>query len=84
MAEVVRQIISMDFSIPNISKTLDVSNIEPFNGSHFKRLEDRVLFLLEIAGVAFVLIEAKPEDNLEQYKPTRSHFNQVWEKVNKI
>lgn len=68
----------MDFPNPDLNK------IEPFSGFHFKRWEERVLFLLEMVGVAFVLTNTKPEDNQDQYKLTRSYSSQIWEKANKI
>lgn len=71
--------LSINFLVPELSK------IESFNGSHFKRWEERVLLLLEMIGVSCALIEAKPpENNQEQYEPTRSHSDQVWEKANQI
>lgn len=73
----------MDFLISNMNKISNVSKIEPFNGSHFKRCQERVLFLLKMTGVAFVLTKAKFEENQKQYEPTRFHYGQIWEKTKK-
>lgn len=50
----------MDYSI------LDVSKVEAFNGSYFKRWQKRVLFLVEMAIVAYVLFEPRVQESEDQ------------------
>lgn len=40
----------------------DLSKIETFNGSQFKQCEERILFLLEMAGLVIVLTKPKAEE----------------------
>lgn len=72
------------FFVFDMNKIPDVSKIETFNGSHFNKCQERVLFLFEMIRVVFVPIEAKPEENQEQFEPVRSHSGQIWKKTNKI
>ena len=39
----------------------DISRIELFNGTHFKRWQERVLSTLDVTGYAFVIIDPKSE-----------------------
>lgn len=56
----------MDYSIPNVSK------VESFNGSYFKRWQKKVLFLLEMANVAYVLFESRVQETEDQLEPART------------
>ena len=69
----------MDATI--INKTIpDVTKIEPFNGSNFKRWQQRIMMLLDIACVAFVLTDLKPEEDTENYVREK----EKWEKADKV
>ncbi|EOY30206.1 Beta-galactosidase 7-like protein [Theobroma cacao] len=40
----------------------DISKIEVFDGRNFKRWQERIFSILDVHGVAFALIDSKPDD----------------------
>lgn len=68
----------MDYFIP------DVSKVESFNGSYFKRWQKKFLFLLKMANVAYVLFEPRVQESEDQLEPAWSGIILNWNKANKI
>ena len=48
---------------------LDTSKIDPFNGTFFKRWQERVFFAIDVVNLGHILIDPKPEDG-SQLLPT--------------
>ena len=59
----------------NVKSLLDISRIEPFNGTHYKRWQEKVMSILDVTGYAFAITDpkSKKEKDLKN-----------WEKANKI
>ena len=53
----------------------DTSKIDPFNGTFFKRSQERVFSAIDVVNLGHILIEPKPEDG--------SHLLPTWETKNK-
>ena len=59
----------------NVKSLPDISRIEPFNGTHYKRWQEKVMSTLDVTGYAFAITDPKPDKEKEL---------QNWEKANKI
>ena len=53
----------------------DISKIDPFNGTFFKRWQDRVFSTIDVVNLRHILTDSKPEDV--------SHLLPTWETGNK-
>ena len=53
----------------------DISKIDPFNGTFFKRWQERVFSIIDVVNLAHILIDSKSEDG--------SHLLPTWETGNK-
>ena len=53
----------------------DTSKIDPFNGTFFKRWQDRVFSTIDVVNLRHILTDSKPEDV--------SHLLPTWETRNK-
>ena len=53
----------------------DTSKIDPFNGTFFKRWQERVFFAIDVVNLGHILINPKPENG--------SHLLSTWETGNK-
>ena len=40
----------------------DISRIEPFNKTHFKRWQEKFMYTLDVAGYTFAIIDLKSEE----------------------
>ena len=49
----------------NVKSLPDISRIEPFNGTHYKRWQEKVLSTLDITGCAFAITDSKLEKEKE-------------------
>ena len=56
----------MDAALTN-TKSPDVSKIDVFNGSFFKRWQERVFSVLDVMNLADYLTKPKPEEGIENY-----------------
>ena len=54
---------------------LNTSKIDPFNGTFFKRWQERVFFAIDVVNLGHILTDPKPEDG--------SHLLPTWETGNK-
>ena len=63
-----------------LTKIPDVSKIDVFNGSFFKRWQERVFSSLDVMNYADYLTKAKPEEGSEDYDNALAK----WEKGNKV
>ncbi|EOY31268.1 Gag-pol polyprotein-like protein [Theobroma cacao] len=64
--------------IPSVSYAKpfpDISKIEVFDGRNFKRWQERIFSIFDVHGVAFALIDSKPDD-VKMLKPWM-HANKV-------
>ena len=59
----------------NVKSLPDISKIEPFNRTHYKRWQEKVMSTLDVTGYVFAITDPKPEKEKEL---------QNWEKANKI
>ena len=53
----------------------DTSKIDPFNGTFFKRWQERVFSAIDVVNLRHILIDPKPEDGF--------HLLPTWETGNK-
>ena len=49
----------------NIKFLPDISKTEPFNGTHYKRWQEKVMSTLDVTGYAFAITDHKPEKEKE-------------------
>ena len=59
----------------NVKSLSDISMIEPFNRTHYKRWQEKVISTLDVTGYVFTITDPKLEKEKEL---------QNWEKANKI
>ena len=43
----------------------DISKINPFNGTFFKRWQERVFSAIDVVNLGHILIDPKPEDGFD-------------------
>ncbi|XP_006478445.2 uncharacterized protein LOC102608718 [Citrus sinensis] len=58
----------------------DVSKIEPFNGEHFKRWQDKIHDILDVHNLAEYLTLSPPEEGCEDF----DNKMKIWTANNKI
>ena len=78
---------AMAFSSSSIAAALttaknlpDVSKIEPFNGEHFKRWQDKIHDILDVHNLAKYLTLSPPEEGCEDF----DNKTKTWTANNKI
>ena len=49
----------------NVKSLPDISRIEPFNGTHYKRWQEKVMFTLDVTGYTFAITDPKLEKEKE-------------------
>ena len=54
----------------NVKSLPDISRIEPFNGTHQKRWQEKVMSTLDVTGYVFAITDPKPakEKELQNWK----------------
>jgi hypothetical protein len=65
-----------------MSVVLDMSKLEPFDGNHYKRWSDRLLFYLETIFVGYVLFNVCVPANMPE--PARFASTLVYKKDSRI
>ena len=45
----------------NVKSLPDISRIEPFNGTHYKRWQEKVMSALDVTGYSFAITDPKAE-----------------------
>ena len=49
----------------NVKSLPDISRIEPFNETHYKRWQEKVMSTLDVTGYVFAITDPEPEKEKE-------------------
>ena len=56
---------------------LDTSKTDPFNGTFFKRWQERVFSTIDVVNLGHILTDPKPEDGSNFYQPGKLKINKL-------
>ncbi|KAK0584013.1 hypothetical protein LWI29_006503 [Acer saccharum] len=73
----------MDVAFLAYKSLSDISKIEPFNGSHFKRWQEKVTDTPDVLNFVDYLTQTKPEKNPEKPEENYAELLEAWNKRNK-
>ena len=71
---------AMDAALLVLKMLFNTKNIQPFDGTHFKRWRGKVHHTLDAFNLAEYLTQRQSDDDIENYKQTLVD----WNKANKI
>ncbi|KAK1562687.1 hypothetical protein Q3G72_015767 [Acer saccharum] len=74
----------MDVAFLAYKSLSDISKIEPFNGSHFKRWQEKVTDTPDVLNFVDYLTQTKPEKNPEKPEENYAELLEAWNKRNKV